>query len=58
MFELRPQSGTDQRHRLDASKIVETAKNLANNINLRFPGSNLAILANERSPSATSSFAR
>ncbi len=47
MFELRPLPGTDTKHRLDAGKIIETAKNLANDINLRLPGSNLAILARE-----------
>ena len=47
MFELRPRPGPDSRHRLDAAKIIETAKNLADDINLRLPGSNLAVLARE-----------
>jgi hypothetical protein len=47
VFELRPRPGTGPKHRLDAGKIIETAKNLANDINLRLPGSNLAILARE-----------
>ena len=47
MFEMRPLPGTDPKHRLDAGRIIETAKNLANDINLRLPGSNLAILARE-----------
>jgi hypothetical protein len=45
MLGLRP--GPEQRHRLDPSKIVETAKNLAAEINARLPGSNLAGLADE-----------
>jgi hypothetical protein len=45
--ELRPRSGPDPKHRLDAGKIIETAKNLANEINLRLPGTNLGILARE-----------
>ena len=47
MFELRPRPGPDPKHRLDAGKIIETAKNLADDINLRLPGTNLAILARE-----------
>jgi hypothetical protein len=47
VFELRPRPGPDPRHRLDAEKIIETAKNLADNINLRLPGSSLAALAQE-----------
>ena len=47
MFELRPQPGPDQRHRLDAGKIIETAKNLADDINARLSGSSLAGLAEE-----------
>jgi hypothetical protein len=47
LFALRPRPGPDPRHRLDADKIIETAKNLANDINLRLPGSNLAVLAQE-----------
>jgi hypothetical protein len=35
------------RHRLDAGKIIETAKNLADDINVRLPGTNLAALAQE-----------
>jgi hypothetical protein len=46
-FELRPRSGPDPKHRLDANKIVETAKNLADDINTRLPGSSLAGLADE-----------
>ncbi len=46
-FELRPGSGPDPKHRLDVSKIVETAKNLAGDINARLPGSTLAGLAEE-----------
>ena len=46
-FELRPRPGPDPKHRLDASKIVETAKNLADDINTRLPGSSLAGLAEE-----------
>jgi hypothetical protein len=42
---LRPEP--EERHRLDAGKIVETAKNLAAEINARLPGSNLAGLADE-----------
>jgi hypothetical protein len=47
MFELRPRPGPVPRHRLDAAKIIETAKNLAEDINLRLPGTNLAVLAQE-----------
>jgi hypothetical protein len=47
VFELRPRPGTDPKHRLDAGKIVETAKNLADDINTRMPGSSLAGLAEE-----------
>jgi hypothetical protein len=47
VIELRPRPGPDSKHRLDAGKIIETAKNLANDINLRLPGTNLAILARE-----------
>jgi hypothetical protein len=35
------------KHRLDAAKIIETAKNLAEDINARLPGTNLAALAEE-----------
>ena len=35
------------KHRLDAGKIIETAKNLAEDINVRLPGTNLAALAQE-----------
>lgn len=35
------------RHRLDAGKIVETAKNLADDIDRRLPGTRLAVLAEE-----------
>ena len=45
LFELRPRPGPDPRHRLDADKIIETAKNLANDISLRLPGSAAAINA-------------
>ncbi len=47
MFELRPRPGADPRHRLDPAKIIETAKKLAGDINLRLPGSNLGVLAQE-----------
>jgi hypothetical protein len=47
VFALRFGPEPDQRHRLDASKIVETAKNLEADINARFPGSTLAGLAEE-----------
>jgi hypothetical protein len=47
VFELQPPPGPDPKHRLDAGKIIETAKNLANDINLHLPGTNLAILARE-----------
>ena len=46
-FALRLRPGPDQRHRLDAGKIIETAKNLADDINVRLPGTNLAVLAEE-----------
>jgi hypothetical protein len=45
VFELRARPGTDAKHRLDAGKIIETAKNLADEINVRLPGTNLAVLA-------------
>jgi hypothetical protein len=47
VFALRFRPGPDGRHRLDASKIVETAKNLANDINARLPESSLAALAED-----------
>ena len=47
VFALRLRPVPDQRHRLDAGKIVETAKNLADDINARLPGSSLAGLAEE-----------
>jgi hypothetical protein len=47
VFELRPRPGPDPKHRLDADKIIGTANNLADDINLRLPGTNLAILARE-----------
>jgi cytochrome bd-type quinol oxidase subunit 2 len=47
MFESGPRPGPDPRHRLDAAKIIETAKNLSDDINVRLPGSNLAVLAQE-----------
>ncbi len=47
VFTLRLQPEPDQRHRLDAGKIIETARNLADDINARFPGSSLAGLAEE-----------
>jgi hypothetical protein len=47
VFALRLQHGPDPRHRLDAGKIIETARNLAGDINARFPGSSLAGLAEE-----------
>jgi hypothetical protein len=47
VFALRLRPVPEQRHRLDAGKIVEAAKNLAGDINARFPGSSLAGLAEE-----------
>jgi hypothetical protein len=47
VFELRSRPGPNPRHRLDAAKIIETAKTLAEDINFRLPGSNLAVLAQE-----------
>lgn len=47
MFALRSQSRPNPGYRLDAGKIVETARNLADDINRRLSGSNLAGLANE-----------
>jgi hypothetical protein len=46
-FELQPRPGPDSKHRLDADKIIETAKNLASDIKIRLPGTNLAMLAHE-----------
>jgi hypothetical protein len=39
--------GANPRHRLEAGRIIETAKNLAANINARLPTSSLAGLADE-----------
>ena len=47
MFKLRSRPGPDQTHRLDAAKIIETAKNLGEDISLQLPGTNLAVLAQE-----------
>jgi hypothetical protein len=47
LFELRLRPGPESRRRLDADKIVETANNLADDINQRLPGTQLAILARE-----------
>jgi hypothetical protein len=47
VFALRLRPGPDQKHRLDAGKIIETAKNLAADINGRLSGTNLAVLAEE-----------
>lgn len=47
VFALRPRPGPNPKHRLDAAKIIETAKNLADDINLRLSGSSLAGLAEE-----------
>jgi hypothetical protein len=47
VFELRHRREQKPRHRLDAGKIIETAKNLADEINVRLPGTNLAVLAEE-----------
>ena len=47
MSDLRPERGLAQQHRLDAAKIIETARNLASDINQRLPGTNLAALAQE-----------
>ncbi|HTI51657.1 MAG TPA: hypothetical protein VL475_11920 [Planctomycetaceae bacterium] len=50
-MDLARQSGStaNPRHRLDADKIVETAKNLAVDIAARLPGSTLAALGEELS---------
>jgi hypothetical protein len=45
MLRLRP--GPNPRHRLDADKIIDSAKNLADDINVRLSGTNLAVLAEE-----------
>jgi hypothetical protein len=47
VLELRPRPGPKPGHRLDADKIIESAKNLADDINTRLPGTNLAVLAEE-----------
>ena len=47
MFELRTRPEPKPRHRLDADKIIESAKNLAEEINVRLSGTNLALLAGE-----------
>jgi hypothetical protein len=47
VFALRPRPEPNPIHRLDADKIIETAKNLADEMKLRLPGSNLAVLAEE-----------
>ncbi len=47
IFELRRRSGLPPKHRLDAGKIIETARNLADDINARLSGSSLAGLAEE-----------
>ncbi len=47
MFESRPRAGPDSRHRLDAAKIIETARNFSEDIKLRLPGTNLCMLAQE-----------
>jgi hypothetical protein len=44
-FLIRPRRGSKPIHRLDADKIIETSKNLADEIRLRLPGSNLPKLA-------------
>jgi hypothetical protein len=45
-------------HRLDAGKIVETAKNLSDDVNARLPGSTLAGLAQELAKIAVAAEAR
>ena len=47
VFRLRSRPGPNLRHRLDAGKIIETAKNLADDVHRRLPGTNLAVLADE-----------
>ncbi len=47
MFAMRPRLGVSARHRLDASRVAETARNLADDINSRLAGSSLAGLATE-----------
>jgi hypothetical protein len=47
VFALRLRPGPHPEHRLDASKIIETAKHLADDINVRLSGSSLAGLAEE-----------
>ena len=47
IFELRHRSGLPPKQRLDAGKIIETARNLADDINARLSGSSLAGLAEE-----------
>ena len=56
LFSSRP--GRDPKHRLDAGKIVDTAKNLADDINTRLPGSNLAGLAGELANVAVATLTR
>jgi hypothetical protein len=57
-FELRPRPGPDPKHRLDAGKIVHTAKNLADDINTRLPGSSLAGLAADLAKVAVATLTR
>ena len=47
ILRLRNRHGHRSRHRLDSDKIVETAKNLSDDIHARLPGSSLAMLALE-----------
>jgi hypothetical protein len=57
-FDLRPRPGLDPQHRLDGGKIVHTAKNLADDINTRLPGSSLAGLAAELAKVAVATLTR
>jgi hypothetical protein len=49
LFESLQRSRPKPKHRLDPDKIIETARNLAADIDARLPGSNLAGLAQELS---------
>jgi hypothetical protein len=55
---MRPRGGPDPNYRLEAGKIIKTAKNLADDINLRLSESNLAGLAEELAAMATATEAR
>lgn len=47
VFDVSAAAGLAPKHRLDTDKILGTAKNLAEDIDARLPGSNLAGLAHE-----------